>query len=224
MEFFNNEIFEWLDDTDDYLVAASDAYELSLLQDLSASSSGAPSQLFSAPPSTLGAGAGALVPGTSSTHTHNHSSPTLLSAVRPFHGQLSDSPSRFAPPKTSQEVHVIEAREAGIPAKTKADTRYCFRVWEEWREHRAKLTTPPVPPLLAMTDSEMSHWLTQFILEARKMNGEQYPPNSLHHIVAGLMRHIRQSVRAIDCFKDQVFRQFRLSLDAELKRLQSEGL
>ena len=70
----------------------------------------------------------------------------------------------------------------------------------------------------------MSYWMTHFILEVRKKNGDPYPPNTLHHIIAGLMRHIKQAGRVIDFFKDSSFTQFRASLDAEMKRLQSEGL
>ena len=91
-------------------------------------------------------------------------------------------------------------------------------------ENRQKLTPPPIPPLLTMADPEMLYWMTHFILEVRKRNGEPYPPNSLYPIIAGVMCHIRHTGRAIDCFKDASFCQFRVSLDAELKRLQGEGI
>ena len=68
--------------------------------------------------------------------------------------------------------------------------------------------------------SEISHWLTHFILEARKKSGDPYPPNTLHHIMVG-MRHLRCSRRDIDILKDAEFHEFRASLDSEMKRLQS---
>ena len=72
---------------------------------------------------------------------------------------------------------------------------------------------------------ELAHWLTLFILEARKKTGEVYPPNTLHHIVCGLMRHVRQSGNPqVDFFCDSQFSGFRASLDAEMKRLQAEGV
>ena len=70
-----------------------------------------------------------------------------------------------------------------------------------------------------MTDTELSHWLTRFVLEVRKKNGDLYPPNTLHHIVAGLQRHLRWSGRPIDLFKD-----FQSALDAELKRIAGKGI
>ena len=73
-----------------------------------------------------------------------------------------------------------------------------------------------------MTDAEMQLRLSQFIGEVRKRDGSVYPPNTLHHIVCGLMRHLRWNGRPdIDFFKDPQFAGFVASLDAEMKRLQS---
>ena len=77
----------------------------------------------------------------------------------------------------------------------------------------------------SLSDQSLNHWLTRFILEVRKQDGNDYPPNTLHHITAGLMRNLRWSGRAqIDIFKDATctFVKFRSLLDAEMKRLQSE--
>ena len=56
------------------------------------------------------------------------------------------------------------------------------------------------------------------------MNGSEYPPNSLHHICAGLLRHLRMSGRDIDLFKDTAFAPFQATLDGEMKHLQSASL
>ena len=61
-----------------------------------------------------------------------------------------------------------------------------------------------------------------FILEARKKTGEVYPPNTLHHIVCGLMRYVGNP--QVDFFRDPQFSSFRASLDAEMKRLQANGI
>ena len=70
----------------------------------------------------------------------------------------------------------------------------------------------------------MKHWLTLFVLEVRKQNGTEYPPNTLHHIVCGIMRYLRQNGMNIDFYQDPEFADFRQSLDAEMKRLQGSGL
>ena len=67
--------------------------------------------------------------------------------------------------------------------------------------------------------------MSRFILEVRKRDGNVYTPNTLHHITAGVMRHLRWNGRPdIDFFRDSQYGDFRQSLDAEMKRLQSLGI
>lgn len=80
-----------------------------------------------------------------------------------------------------------------------------------------------IPVLLQMTDCELSHRLSRFVLEVRKKNGDLYPPNTLHHIAAGLQQHLRWSGWPVDLFKDQQFFEFQSALDAELKRIAGKG-
>ncbi len=59
----------------------------------------------------------------------------------------------------------------------------------------------------------------------RKKDGEEFLPNSLHHIVCGIMRHLRLTCYpTIDFFSHTEFIDFKRSLDAEMKRLQSKGI
>ena len=88
-------------------------------------------------------------------------------------------PKRFAPPKTDEEI--LRARLDGTPESTQKYTKYCMNTWEEWRKHR-QVSSTHIPPLTTMNVSEISHWLTCFILEARKKSGDPY---TLHHILVG---------------------------------------
>jgi hypothetical protein len=92
----------------------------------------------------------------------------------------------FAPPQSEEEV--VRSRGAGIPESTKKDTEYCVRIWEEWSR---ECTGTTIPPLTTMPASQLSFLLTHFILEDRK---KSYPPNSLHHIIKGLMWYLRRWV------------------------------
>ena len=133
-----------------------------------------------------------------------------------------ETSSRFAAPKTNEEV--TEARQNAIPKKTRQDTDYCVRAWEAWRGNR-NLQGSPVPTLEDMDSQNLSYWLIRFVLEVRRVNSEEYQPNTLYHIICGIMRYVRVNVRAhIDFFKDSEFAAFRSTLDAEMKRLQSKGL
>ena len=155
--------------------------------------------------------------------THPHVPPQTpgSGSVRTSPSLLTDSSSRrFAIPKTDDEIQ--RARELAVPAKTVADTKYCNGIFEEWRKYRMKTN---IPAIADMTKKQMQYRLTRFVLEVRKKNGDVYPPNSLHHIVVGIMRHVRWSGQPnIDFFTDHDFANLRGSLDAEMKRLQKEGV
>ena len=82
-----------------------------------------------------------------------------------------------------------------------------------------------IQPLVLMDDAFLQYWLTHFIIEIRKQNGLEYPPNTLHHLVCGILRFLRQNRRPeVAFFIDASFQDFCNSLDVEMKRLQSAGL
>ena len=129
---------------------------------------------------------------------------------------------RFATPKSDEEAE--KARKARIPKKTQADTRYCMEIWNKWSSYRNSIVDNEhiIEDITSLDNSTLQYWMSRFVLEIRKKNG--YPPNTLHHICCGILRHLRESGRVeIDFFKDVAFAEFRATLDGEMKRLQSLG-
>ena len=80
------------------------------------------------------------------------------------------------------------------------------------RAHRVK-----IPQLVQMTNMQLTHWLSRFTLEVRKKDGSEYPSNSLHHICAGIQRHLRGNGRIVDLFTDTDLSLFQGTLDGEMK-------
>ena len=70
----------------------------------------------------------------------------------------------------------------------------------------------------------LDYWLNKFVLEARKGNGEPYPPDTLYGIYTCLLRYIKEQGPEINIFKDPQFDGFWRTLDGEMKRLLSSGL
>ena len=128
----------------------------------------------------------------------------------------------FANPVTSRSVE--QAIKRAIHESTRKDTKYCVDIWDEWIADRAKNTGTIIPYLKDITVTELQHRLCYFILEVRKRNGAEFPPNSLHHICCGILRYLRINGMRIDIFKDKEFSKFRNVLDSEMKRLQTSGL
>ena len=59
----------------------------------------------------------------------------------------------------------------------------------------------------------------------RKKDGNDYPPNSLLHLCSGIVRYLHSNGHpSLDVYKDPLFAEFQMTLDAETKRLQSKGL
>lgn len=130
--------------------------------------------------------------------------------------------SRFTEPKTDKEI--AEARQDAIPKRTRQDTNYCVRVWDAWRGNRNSQGSN-IPLLNEMDSKVQAYWLSRSVLEARKVDGSEYPPNTLHHIVSGIMRHVRCTTKPeIDFFNDVEFKSFVSTLNAEMKHLQSRGI
>ena len=124
---------------------------------------------------------------------------------------------------TDEEVE--GKRSANVPKRTQQDTEYCLRIWKQWHSYRQSKISQSIPQLEEMTKEDLDYWLSRFVLEVRKKNAKEFPPNSLHHLCCGILRHLRACGSAsIDIFKDPELNSFRRTLDSEMKRLQSSGL
>ena len=129
----------------------------------------------------------------------------------------------FAEPKTDKDVE--RERKLGIPPKNSRRYKVLFSLVGSmeatlyrvnWRRHGS-------PSQFSAND--IQHWLTRFILEIWKQNSSVFTPGSLHHITAGLMRHLSWNGRPeIDLFRTVNSVHFHASLDFEMKRLQQQGV
>jgi len=81
-----------------------------------------------------------------------------------------------------------------------------------------KPTGDVIHHLIDMKVEESQHWLSAFALEVRKKDGNEFIPNTLHHIYAGIMRFLRADSREnTDVFKDKELLRFWMVLDSEMK-------
>ena len=48
-----------------------------------------------------------------------------------------------------------------------------------------------VPDIVNMGIVQLQRWMSRFVLEIRKKDGTPYPPESVYHIVCGIMRFVR---------------------------------
>ena len=117
----------------------------------------------------------------------------------------------YASPKVSEAVEA--ARASSIPVKTQGQTDWAVRVWTDWAISRnLKLLhgeNPFSSTFFELTTTEIDFWLSRFVLEVRKSNGDAYPPNSLYQIVCSLQGiFATMDVRTLSCLRTQHFMVF----------------
>lgn len=69
--------------------------------------------------------------------------------------------------------------------------------------------------------------LSKFAIETRKTNGKLYPPSTIHSLLCGLLRHMRNTNPDCPNFldkKDARFLSLHKTLDSLFNRLHSEGI
>ena len=99
--------------------------------------------------------------------------------------------SRFLKPTTDEQVH--QAQENGIPNSTARSTQWSVNLWKEWSSNRKKMGVEYPQTLPHLLDyANIDYWMCKFILEVRRQDGKEYPPNTLYQIVCGIMRHLRK--------------------------------
>ena len=140
-------------------------------------------------------------------------------SLQPPSPRKQQSSLRFAAPLSDDCIQAC-IREA-IPKNTRDQTGWAVRVWEAWRNSRQD----DIPELLAMNKEEMGSWLSKFLLEARRMDGNEYTGNTLHQMLCGLLRYLRLNGRQeIDFFKDIAFKNMLAVLDSKMKNLRRNGI
>ena len=145
--------------------------------------------------------------------------PQLLSST---HQESATGSNRFSVPKT--DVQAVQA--SAVPKNTSKSTSWAVNIWKEWTTHRRTVCHPlDCPPhILLCQPEELNQWLSKFVLEIRRKDGQQYPPQTLYAICCGLLRYVRELKPDINFFKDAQFSGFQRTLDGEMKHLRSCGL
>ena len=141
---------------------------------------------------------------------------------------------QFAIPVTSGDLKVQQDQR--IPKKTCKGNHWALGVWTEWvkyinsrQETFFDFNGESIPEdICELSNKDLNFWMQRFIVEIRRKEGTNYPPNTLTQIVAGLQRHLRNrcSERQFNFCKDSVldFAEFRKTLDGRMKYLTSQGI
>ena len=70
-----------------------------------------------------------------------------------------------------------------VPANTTRSTQWALRMFEDWKQARnERFKSDPVPENLLLSEDPavLNTHLSRFVVEARKVNGEHYPPSTIY--------------------------------------------
>ena len=117
-----------------------------------------------------------------------------------------------------------------VPANTDRNTKWALSNFFAWKEARnKKYPENPVPEeLFSCTDpATLNTHLSRFAVETRKANGEPYPPKTVHQLLCGILRHMRDINQECPNFldkKDSRFKALQGAMDAHFHQLHSSGI
>lgn len=117
-----------------------------------------------------------------------------------------------------------------VPVNTDKSTRWALCNFEAWKKAgNERYPSDPVPDdLLMSTDPAiLNTHHSRFVLETRKSNGENYPPETLHYLLCGLLRHMRSTNPICPNFldkKDSTFKPLHGAMDTHFHQHHSMGV
>jgi hypothetical protein len=144
---------------------------------------------------------------------------------------LSKEKPRFAAPLPEESMTEISKGKKCV--NTERSTGWAIRVFKQWIEQRNELfPADPCPEdFLELRHSEdvnrLQKWLCRFVVEARKQDGQSYPPSSLQNLLSGILRYMRNVHGDTPDFlskKDWRFRELRGTMERTFSDLRKQGV
>ena len=105
-----------------------------------------------------------------------------------------------------------------------------FDDWRKCRNHRfADESEKQVPEdILKCSDpGTLCKWLTLYVAETRKKDGNEYPPKTIYQLLTGLLRHMRTLNPSCPNFLDtdnRAFASLHTAIDNVFRGLRSSGV
>ena len=137
---------------------------------------------------------------------------------------LSLKNKRFAAPLTETEMGKL--CEGYTPQNTAKNTSWALRVFKDWESQRDGEQCPS--DLFESPSAEkLNYWMSRFVVESRRSDGNPYPSSTIYQLLAGLLRHSR--LKSKDCpnfldKSDSRFSELRGACDTVARNLREKGI
>ena len=133
--------------------------------------------------------------------------------------------SRFHVATTEEVENDIRER---MPVNTRNKMKWAMRIFQSWLcEWRVRLddTSKVLKPIEEFCRGDLNHCFMYFFAEARKQDGEFYPPTTLKSIAAIIQLYFREELKwEFSLFLDKDFQSAQKSLDAQMRKAAKAGV
>ena len=122
-----------------------------------------------------------------------------------------------------------ELSKGFVPANTEKNTRWALKCFCEWRSARngSDKDSCPFDLLEIQNPPDLDKWISIFIAEVRRVDGKPYPPRSIHQLLSGLLRYMRQhdpdAPNILDR-KNPKFKSIAGTCESVFRKLHKEGI
>ena len=149
---------------------------------------------------------------------------------------LSRSKKKLSPKSRFKEQvepqKLAEMAKGFTPSNTSKSTDWSVKNFASWLKNRScmegDIERCPDDILTNFQDvHSLSHWLSLFVTETRRVDGSRYPPKTLYQLLCGLLRYMRSHNPAAPNFLDQSdhrFTELHKVCDSLFRELRSQGL
>ena len=142
---------------------------------------------------------------------------------------LKDISNRFGSCITDGET-LTTFSKGFVPANTKQNTQWAVRTFEAWSAWRNGVYQDDRVPSDVLTSGDavaLNKWLSLFVIQVRKQDGNKYPSKTINLLLAGLKCHMKEINPSTPNFlneEDDHFKGLRGTRDTVARQLREQGI
>ena len=128
-----------------------------------------------------------------------------------------------------QKEEMETIRKGYVPPNTEKNTKWALKCFNEWRYARNEKSSEKCPDdlLEEQCPEALDRWLSTFIAEVRRVDGDQYPPRTIHQLLSGVLRYMRScscdTPNVLDR-RDTRFKSIQGACEVVFRELRKEGI
>ena len=133
--------------------------------------------------------------------------------------------------RPDSEAKINELKHKNFAFQSKKKIRWCVNMYDDWR--RERMLDPYIPreicsanlnALFTFSEGDLDYSLARFIREVKKVDGTDFPPNSLREIIIMIQMYLHENLISWKLLDGDNFSVLRNMVDNTMKERTAQGL